>query len=126
MLQERLYVGAVKGGGHLAVITAGGVQMRRQPGDGGNDALDPGVGPFAPVAGYLVSGPALDRLPEPLLADTGERQRARRPEYGQVPHVGRGLGGRVAGRGPHVAGQGPADLALLPCHRAGRLPPGIQ
>ena len=57
-VQERLYVGAVKGGGHLAVITAGRVQMRRQPGDGGNDALDPGVGPFAPVHGVSRQQPS--------------------------------------------------------------------
>jgi len=105
VMQERLDVGAAEGGGMLTVVVAGGVQVRRQPGDRRDDVPEPGVRTLPPVLGQLIAGPSLDRFPQPVLGDTGEGQPPRRSEHDQVPLVLGCLAGRVAGRGTHVAGQ---------------------
>jgi hypothetical protein len=105
VVQERLDIGPAENSGQFAMIAAGGMQMRREPGHRADDVPDPGVRPLAPVAGHLIGGPSFDGLPQPRLPDAGEGQRARRTEHGQVPDIGGCLSGRVAGRGAHVAGQ---------------------
>ena len=84
-MQERLDVAAAEDGGQLALIGAGGSQVRRQPGDGVDDVLDPGVRAGPAVAGHVIGGPPLGGLPQPALADGGERQLPPRAEQPPGP-----------------------------------------
>ena len=74
VVQERLDVGAAELGGPPAMVVAGGVQVRRQPGHRSNDVPEPCVQALPPVPGQLIGGPPLDRFPQPVLGDAGEGQ----------------------------------------------------
>ena len=74
VVQERLDVTAAEGGGQLAVVIAGGVQVCRQPRHRVDDLPHPGMRPVAAVPGQVVGGPPFDGLAQPALAEAGERQ----------------------------------------------------
>jgi hypothetical protein len=87
--------------------------------------LDPCVRAGTAAAGQVISGPPLGGLPQPALADGGERQLpAGGAERRQIPHVLGGLGPGVTEAAAHVTAQRVEDGSFLAGHRAGKLPGG--